>query len=159
MHRRDSGPSDDCAAQRRLGADAALRVAAVKLIDPWFEATFIGGIREDGGAFRRIDSIEGAQAVFLYSPCGYGLTDGTHGVIVPFANPRNASAVPAAFKPTPRWEMSGASLDDLTLTPSIDCTVENPEHAEANRAAGLQPGECRPGRRCWHGFITNGEVT
>lgn len=29
MRRRDSGPSDDCAAQRRLAADRALRVAAV----------------------------------------------------------------------------------------------------------------------------------
>lgn len=132
----------------------------MRLTDPWFEAEFIGNIRDDGKGHRRQgDQIEGAQAVFLYSPCGYGMTDGTHGVIVPFANPRNAPAVPAAFEPTPRWQVSGTCLGDLTLTPSIDCTVDPPEHAEARRAAGLEPGECRPGRRCWHGFITNGEVT
>ncbi len=132
----------------------------MRLTDSWFEAEFIGHIAEDGRSYRRQgDAIEGAQAVLLYSPCGYGLTDGTHAVIVPFANPRNAPPVPSAFKPTPRWAMTGSGLHDLTLTPSIDCTVEKPEDIAANRAAGLQAGECLPGRRCWHGFITNGDVS
>ncbi len=52
-----------------------------------------------------------------------------------------------------------AGLHDLTLTPSINCQAEKPEHVEALRAAGLKVGECRTGRMCWHGFITNGEVT
>lgn len=33
-----------------------------------------------------------------------------------------------------RWDVSGTGLDDLTLQPSIDCG-------------------------CWHGYVTNGEVT
>lgn len=39
-----------------------------------------------------------------------------------------------------RWQVSGTGLDDLTLKPSIDLT-----------------GPSRP--NCWHGFITNGEIT
>jgi hypothetical protein len=131
----------------------------VKLTDPWFEAEFIGQI-SDIGSFRRLGAnIDGAQGVFLYSPCGFGLNVGAHGVIVPFANPRNAPAVPSIFMPRPRWVMNGTGLDDLTISPSIDCTAEDPAHAEARRAAGLKSGECYPGRLCWHGFITNGEVT
>ena len=42
-------------------------------------------------------------------------------------------------KPT-RWHVaSGSTFDDLSLTPSIDCTPSDPN--------------------CWHGFITNGEAT
>lgn len=38
------------------------------------------------------------------------------------------------------WTVAGGTgLHDLTLTPSIDCTPSNPA--------------------CWHGFITNGEIT
>jgi len=130
-----------------------------RLSDPWFEAEFIGHISEDGRSYRRQGGeIEGAQAVFLYGPCGFGRTDGTHGLIVPFKNPRNAPPVPAAFEPTPRWEMSGSGLEDLSLTPSINCTVDPPEHRAAREAAGLKAGECAPGRQCWHGYITNGEV-
>ena len=33
-----------------------------------------------------------------------------------------------------RWEISGTGFDDITLKPSVDC-------------------------KCWHGFVTNGEVT
>jgi hypothetical protein len=124
----------------------------VRLVDPWFEAEFIGGITE-AGSFHRLPSIDGAQAVFFYGPCGYGETDGTHAVIVPFANPRNAPPVPAGFVPKYRWQMSGSALHDLSLSPSVNCAVGpgSPEH-------NLKPGECRPGRQCWHGFITNGEV-
>jgi hypothetical protein len=62
--------------------------------------------------------------------------------MIPFANPRNAPAVPADHGPQsklnpdgprPRWIMSGTSLEDLTLTPSIDTG-------------------------CWHEYITLGEV-
>ena len=38
-----------------------------------------------------------------------------------------------------RWQVAaGSGLDDLTLTPSIDCTHSDP--------------------KCWHGFITRGEI-
>lgn len=130
----------------------------MRLTDPWYEATFIGEISPQG-SFRRLPSIEGAQGVLLCSPCCYGVERGCHYVLVPFTNPRNAAPVPAGFQPEPKWTMTGTCLDDLTISPSVDCTVERPEHVEAHRAAGLGPGECWPGRRCWHGFITNGEVT
>lgn len=41
-------------------------------------------------------------------------------------------------RPT-RWQVTGTGFDDITLTPSVDCTPSNPN--------------------CWHGFITNGEIT
>jgi hypothetical protein len=42
-------------------------------------------------------------------------------------------------RPT-RWHIVGGTcLDDLSLSPSIDCTPSNPN--------------------CWHGCITNGEVS
>lgn len=129
----------------------------MKLNDRWFEAEFVGAI-SDQGSFRRLPSIEGAQAVFLWCPCAFGNDARAHGLIVPFANPRNAPSVPAAFQPAPRWQMTGTGLDDLTLSPSIDCTRENPEHTAARLAVGLKPGECSPGHMCWHGWIQNGEV-
>ena len=130
----------------------------MRLTDPWFEAEFIGNIGPDGSFRRQGANIDGAQGIFLYSPCAFGEEGGVHAVVVPFANPRNAPPVPANFEPATRWAVTGTGLDDLSLYPSIDCTVERPEHMEANRRAGLGPGECSPGRRCWHGFITNGEV-
>lgn len=47
--------------------------------------------------------------------------------------------VPQEAEPLARWSVSGASYDDLSLSPSIDATVNDPT--------------------CWHGFITNGEIT
>ena len=42
----------------------------------------------------------------------------------------------AEAEPLHRWAATGTGYDDLTLTPSINA-----------------------GSNCWHGFITNGEVT
>jgi hypothetical protein len=132
----------------------------MKLTDPWFEAEFYGnvlpGIRPggEGGEFTmQGPQIEGAQGLFLWCPCGFGdpryrTPDGgkPHGLIVPFANPRNAPPVPPDHGPKsattpdgprPRWQMSGAGLADLTLSPSV--------------AVGHDP-------QCWHGWIQNGEV-
>lgn len=54
-----------------------------------------------------------------------------HSVLVWFRD----RGVPDAMTPGPgRWVVSGTGLDDLTLAPSIQI-------------------------RCWHGFITHGEVT
>jgi hypothetical protein len=121
----------------------------MKLTEPWFEAEFIAHVDAgSGGHVRQGDQLEGAQGVFIYSPCHYGETEGAHGLIVLFANPRGAAVVPASdHYAKPRWTMGGSSLSDLTLTPSINCQV-----------ADLPNGECRPGRKCWHGFITNGEI-
>lgn len=130
-----------------------------RLTDPWFEAAFYGQIeagnadQHQGGSFTMQDSIDGAQGVTLWCPCGYGKPefplDGgrPHAIIIPFANPRGAPSVPedhgpkSADNPTgprPRWQLvSGASLADLTLAPSV--------------AVGSDP-------QCWHGWIQSGEV-
>lgn len=123
----------------------------MRLTDPWFEATFYGHCLADGG-YSRLDSIDGAQGVQLWCPCGYGkpaypLEGGRpHAILVPFGNPRNAPLCPPGHGPLrtedpsgprPRWAMTGMGLADLTCAPSI--AVGNPE--------------------CWHGYISGGEVT
>lgn len=129
----------------------------VKLSDPWFAAEFYGEINEADQSHRQQgERIEGAQGLFLWCPCGYGKPefplDGgrPHGVIIPFKNPRNAPPVPANHGPQsandpaaarPRWTMAGTGLHDLTLSPSV------------------QVGSPAQGTGCWHGFVTNGQVT
>lgn len=114
------------------------------LTDPWFEAEFYGQANELGGYTRQGERIDGAQGLFLWCPCAYGNDARAHGLIIPFANPRNAPRLPERHGPLsrdgshrPRWEMSGTGLADLTLSPSVD--VDTPS--------------------CWHGFITQGKVT
>lgn len=126
----------------------------MRLVEPWFEAEFIGNVTESGSFHRQGDVINGAQGVFLYSPCGYGSDSGAHCVIVPFANPRNAPQLPADFTPVSRWQMTGTGLNDLTVSPSVNCAV-----GPGDPALNMKPGECRPGRMCWHGWITAGEVS
>jgi hypothetical protein len=135
-----------------------------RLTDPWFEAGFYGEVdkkswrenHEDGSPMKFSES----QGIFLWCPCGYGLLDKDgkerypldlslglgrpHGLLVPFANPPSGIVLPADYGPIgrdkkthPRWTVSGTSLEDLTISPSI-AVGENPE--------------------CWHGYIQNGEV-
>lgn len=114
-----------------------------RLTDPWFEAEFYGHVSTTGHA-RQGSVIEGAQGLFLWCPCGYPHDASAHGLLIPFANPRNAPAVPPDHGPIsrdgshhPRWTMAGSGLQDLTLAPSVDVGAPS----------------------CWHGFIKNGEVT
>jgi len=124
-----------------------------KLTDPWFEATFYGEATANG--HHHLESIEGAQGLFLWCPCGYGKAEfpleggRPHGVMVPFRNPRNAPELPPDHGPhsagnpdgpRPRWTMTGSGLHDLSTTPSV------------------QVGSPADGTGCWHGYITNGEV-
>lgn len=123
----------------------------MRLTEPWFAAKFIGEIAADSKSYRRLLSIEGAQGVLFWCPCGYNKPeypiDGPrpHGCLIIFANPRNAPPAPADFGPAsrhdpnvhPRWQMSGSGLDDLTLSPSI--ATNDPE--------------------CWHGYVTAGAFT
>lgn len=137
-----------------------------KLTDPWFEAHFIYDAQSDGSY--RLHHPDGspttfaeAQGLFLWCPCGYNATDKDgqlkypldlslnhgrpHGVLIVFSNPPSNIIPPVNFGPTskanksihPRWTVSGNALDNLTLVPSVD--VGDPS--------------------CWHGFITNGEVS
>ena len=121
-----------------------------KLSDPWFEARFTTKTTNTG--HRYIDTLDGADGIWLWCPCGYGKPefplDGgrPHAIIVSFANPINAPVAPpdsgSQSRPDPvtglchptRWTISGTGLDDLTLSPSVDVI-------------------------CWHGYITNGEIS
>jgi len=119
----------------------------MRLDDPWFDAKFIGEITEDK-SYRYLDSIEGAQGIFLWCPCGHGKAefplDGgrPYGLLLPFRNPRGAPIAPDSFNKqedgrTPRWDMSGDSVGNLSLSPSV--STGKPE--------------------CWHGYIQNGGIT
>ena len=118
----------------------------MRLTDPWFEARFYGQITADG-SHRDLPSIDGAQGLIMYCPCGYGKPSaGAHHFMVPFANPRNAPPCPAKHGPLdtsnpdgprPRWMVQGAGLEDLSVQPSVN--VGKPS--------------------CFHGHITRGEIT
>lgn len=73
--------------------------------------------------------LEEATVLWFTCPCG------KHSVRIPFKNPRKRAAERNG------WMMAGTGLHDLTLSPSIDI------------------GRSQPGGSCWHGFITNGQVT
>lgn len=118
-----------------------------RLSDPWFDAKFIKGTTSRGTEYT--DQLDGADGVWFWCPCGYGKSefplDGgrPHAVQVSFANPRGCAPAPADAGSQSRnggpsrWTMSGTGLHDLTLTPSV--AVGTPE--------------------CWHGHITNGEIS
>ena len=112
------------------------------------DATFVADVDPATLSSRRQQEIDGAQGVLFQCPkCAAGKppapdggVQGAHYVLVCFANPRNAPVAPAEYDPNPRWQMSGTSLDDLTLSPSVNLDVPG--------ATG-----CR-----WHGFVTNGDA-
>jgi hypothetical protein len=121
-----------------------------RLDDPWFEAEFQKNTTAKG--HEGTDSLEGADGIFLWCPCGYGKPgfplDGArpHGLIVSFANPRGCPPAPpdagsrSAGGGPSRWTIvSGTGLSDLTLSPSVDVGSKT--------------------SKCWHGFIQNGIVT
>lgn len=138
----------------------------MRLTDPWFEAKFIADVRvmENGlHSFRHFKpdgtpyALAEAVGVEFWCPCGVNALekDGSlrypldlslnkgrpHACLVVFAG----RGAPDSFGPHsrgnptdhPRWTVAGSGLDDLTTTPSI--STGDPE--------------------CWHGFITNGEIT
>lgn len=74
-----------------------------------------------------------AVALEFDCPCGC-----PHPVIVSIANPLDGGPPFDAEANRPRWQRTGDDFDTLTLTPSIQ---------------RIAPA------RCWHGFVTNGEVT
>jgi len=84
----------------------------------------------------RIQDIKEAQGIFFLCPKCFVTNGnsnvGTHGILIWFNNKN----VPPEYTPTPRWDFTGTSLQDLTITPSI-----------------LIKASC-----AWHGFIRNGEA-
>lgn len=84
------------------------------------------------------DSMADAQGVLFLCPVCYqanGGAVGTHSVLCWF----RGRDVPDSETPGPgRWNASGATFDDLSLSPSVHLS----------------------GAGCgWHGFVTNGEVS
>lgn len=118
------------------------------------DAEFVGQVTGTPGqasgvsCMRQGAQIEGAQGLWFQCPvCAVGkepgeedgrrFVRGAHYVLCWFSNPRNAPPLDATWWPTiARWTMSGSSLDDLTLQPSI-----------------LLKGGCN-----WHGYLTNGDA-
>lgn len=82
-------------------------------------------------ALGKIDSLANAQGITFDCP----VCPSRHWILVWFKD-RN---VPAEAEPIARWTATGTGYDDLTLHPSINAQVSDPN--------------------CWHGWITNGEVT
>jgi hypothetical protein len=59
-----------------------------------------------------------AHGVMFLCPRCYGLNAGpvgTHSVVLWFAD----AGVPADYRPEPRWQATGSSIEDLTLSPSV----------------------------------------
>lgn len=111
------------------------------------------------------DQVIGAQGILFQCPsCAAGkdvVADderagrryvvGAHYIEVLFSNPVGASLAPADAGPVgadhtshPRWTMSGSSLDDLTITPSINCDIPGKNG---------EPSVCK-----FHGFVKNGDA-
>lgn len=124
------------------------------------DARFVGGYHDNG--YRTVPTIDGAQGVLFQCPkCGEGLKhgggeedgtfrhwiEGDHYVLCWFRNPRNAPTVPDNIFPGPgRWTASGDGLENLTLSPSVDCTPKKP----------IDPNDFKP---CmWHGWVENGDA-
>lgn len=121
------------------------------------DARFLGSV--SGRSAMMQDSVAGAQAVMFQCPLclqgkppgqpdGVGFA-GAHYVRVCFANPQGAPVAPEEYDDNPRWTMTGTSLDDLTLKPSVNLDVPWKD------AQGVEhPSSCK-----WHGWVTNGDAT
>jgi hypothetical protein len=123
------------------------------------DATFVGRWN-DSGYHRFAQTIEpGVQGLCFQCPicavgkvhgeeAGVGYAEDAHYVLVWFANPIAAAVAPpeADSKPHHRWTFAGSSIDDATLTPSVNLDIPNPE-------TGVTSG-CR-----WHGWVKDGDAT
>ena len=94
-------------------------------------------LRHEGNFFQRVATFAEAHGVVFLCPKCFGENGGavgTHSVIC-----WRPDRVPLDAVPGPgRWFMSGTSLDDLSLHPSVNLT-----------GAGCK----------WHGWVKNGEAT
>jgi len=90
------------------------------------------------GSFRRVPTFAEAQGILFLCPSCFSRNDGkgVHSVLVWFRD----KGVPPEMFPAPRWVATGTSLEDLTISPSINLVTPD------------QPNE-------WHGWIINGNVT
>lgn len=80
-----------------------------------------------------------------------------HSVCVLFSNPPDGGAAHPDDSSSPgnsagrRWLRTGSTFDDLTLSPSVDCTTsegcDKPDHAQCSHT------------HCWHGNVLGGQIT
>lgn len=100
------------------------------------DARFVGAGGE--GVFKADGSpAPKRKGVGLSFKCPCGKThDEYDRVYVGFENPIDGG--PTLDGRAPKWHRTGETIDDITLTPSIQ---------------RMDPGGCR-----WHGFVTNGEA-
>ena len=98
------------------------------------DATFVA-IDVDG-SFTRVPDAKGAHAIWFQCPCG------KHHNLIAFEPTIDTEPTTRGglSRTGGRWQRTGTTLDDLTLTPSIDVNSTS------------------PGGSCWHGFITNGDL-
>lgn len=126
-------------------------------LDGWF----VSRVTVTPKSYWRQEDIDGAQGVLFQCPlCLIGKPPGegggfagAHYVQVCFANPRNALVAPEAYDDSPRWTVSGTSLDDLTLSPSIDLNPSAAQRAKRRKLGLSEYSGCG-----WHGSVTNGDA-
>jgi hypothetical protein len=147
---------------RRVCVEACGDSVRLRDLDGQFICDATKGGRQRSDAL----SIDGMQGVTFQCPsCGAGcergeedgrrFLRGAHYILVMFSNPRGVEAAPPDAHlrndgtPNPQWKIeSGSSLDDLTLSPSINCDVPWKD------ADGVEhPSSCK-----FHGFIKNGDA-
>lgn len=69
-------------------------------------------------------------------------------LVVPFANPPSGGAPDATLNANGvLWQRTGETIDDITLSPSVDSRHVNGGYD------GIPRTECR-----WHGWVRNGEA-
>lgn len=88
----------------------------------------------DERTMKDVGTLAEAEGIMFLCPHCYRKNNGpvgTHSVLVWF----EGRGAPVSWSPPARWKVSGTGYGDLTISPSI-----------------LNHG-------CWHGFVTNGEIT
>ena len=90
--------------------------------------------------FHRGPNIVDAQGIVFLCPSCYrknGNSDvGVHSVLIWFAD----LGVPEEAFPKPRWNVTGTSMADISITPSINLATDEQSKDE------------------WHGWVTNGHA-
>lgn len=119
------------------------------------DAHFIDSASATGSRMLDSDKVDGAQGIMFQCPgCAQGkevgeedgrrFVRGAHYIKVYFSNPMGVAIAPPDADDNPRWEMEGTSLDDLTLSPSINCDIPQEDGT---------PSVCK-----FHGHVKNGEA-
>lgn len=121
----------------------------MKLVELDGRLVRLGDEAEGGGrSILNVERVDQADGVIFLCPGCYrqnGGDVGTHSVLIWIVG-----RVPAAETPTSRWQASGTSAADLTLSPSVNVL---PDRQRREPELGTRRG-C-PG---WHGWIRAGAL-